>query len=467
VPDQGLLVAAAGLRVPAGRVPATRPRGRLAFVLPVPLAAAAGVAAGAAPGPTLVAACAVVSAVVLVRRVEWAALAVVCASVFEGYLGAISPWATEWLTAVLLVAWAVRRAHGPLHHHRLTGVVVPVLALAAVLGLAWLGHPHGRAGLAVGLTYVELGLVMIVLADVLCGPLQPRRAARWYVLACVAASVCGIVTALVDDRHRVAGPVTNADTFAFFLVAAIPLVGTVRSSREQPVWWTWACLAALMVAAVGTQSRPAFVALVGMVLIAVLTGVLALRYAGALVAVLTTGVALVIAVLPLPIGQAFTDPQRLSDTTITQRNDFRLAAIEMTRDSPFLGQGPAAYPLFHQDFHQIAAEERDLDTAYSTALEASAELGLAGLIVLYAVWIVPAAGARRRWLRDRSRLVAGTLLAIDGLLIASLLVSAQQVLPLWFLAAMAFALGRPRPVRPPIFAPALHERPSGQPMPES
>ena len=51
---------------------------------------------------------AVVSAAVLVTRLEWSALAVIGTGVFEGYLALLSPWATDWLAAVLLVAWAVR-----------------------------------------------------------------------------------------------------------------------------------------------------------------------------------------------------------------------------------------------------------------------------------------------------------------------------------------------------------------------
>jgi putative inorganic carbon (HCO3(-)) transporter len=434
----------------------------MAFLLPLPVAGALGLGAAVSPDTTLVVVAAVVSAVVLGRRVEWAALALVCGSVFEAYLALVSPWATEWLAAVLLAAWAVRRAQGPLHSQRLVPVLLPVPALAAALVLSVAVHPQGRPGLEVCAKYVELALVMLVLADVMCGPLSPRRAARWYVLTCVAASVCGIVTALVDARHQVVGPVTNADTFAFFLVAAVPLVGTVRTSAQQPVWWVWVCFAMLMLAGVGTQSRPAFVALFAMVLVAVLTGLLAVRYAGALIAVVTTGVALVIAVLPLPVGQAITDPQRLSDTNIAQRNDFRLAAAEMARHSPLVGLGPAAFPLFHQDYHRVDVEERDLDTAYSTALEAAAELGMIGLAALYAVWVVPAAAARRRWLRDRSRLVGGSLLAFDGLLTASLLESEQRVLPLWFLAAMAVALSRPAPVRTPLFGAPLDGRSSGQ-----
>jgi O-antigen ligase len=200
-----------------------------------------------------------------------------------------------------------------------------------------------------------------------------------------------------------------------------------------------------------------------MILIAVLTGLLALRYAGALLAVVTTGVALVISVLPLPIGEAIADPDRYSDTSITQRNDLRLTAFEMTRTSPVVGLGPGAFPLFHQDYRDDDHyQQRDLDTAYSTVLETSAELGLLGVLGLYAAWMVPAVAARRRWRRDRSRLTAGVLLALDGLLIASVLVSEPYVLPLWFMASMALALALPSRIRRPLFPDERDDDSSGQ-----
>lgn len=448
----------------AEALPATRSRGWVPFLLPLPVAAAMGIAAGTTPRLALAVVAALVSAVVLVGRVEWAALAVVCAAVFEGYLDRISPWSVQWLCGVLLVAWVIRRAGGPLHEHRLRPAALPAAGLVGAVLLALAVHWHGRAGLGAAATYVELTVVMLVLADVLCGPLAPRRAARLYVLACVAASVCGILTAVLSSRHRVVGPIDSSDGLAFFLVAAVPLVGTVRTRVDQPVWWVWTCFGTLMVAGVGTQSRPAAVALVGMVGVAVLTGLLSLRYAGALIAVVTTGVALVIAVLPMPIGQALTDPQRLTDSTIAQRNDDRIAAADMTRASPVVGLGPGSFTLFHQDYRapDTEAEERGIDTAYSTALESSAELGLLGLLALYAVWLLPAVAARRRWLRDRSMLTAATLLALVGLLIASLLVSVQDVVPLWFVAALAYALGRPRAPRTPVFGPGpAPDRPPG------
>jgi O-antigen ligase len=436
-------------------------------LLPLPVAAAAGLGAGTSPRLTLAVAAAVASSF-LVARVEWAALAVIAGSVFEGYLGQVSPWSTHWLAAVLLVGWVVRRAEGPLHQQRLRRVAVPVVVLAGVLVVTTAAHRNGIASLETCARYAELAVVMLVLADVMCGPLAPQRAARAYVLACVAASACGIATAVVSGGHRVEGPVQGADAFAFFLLAAVPLVGTVRTRAEQPVWWVWACFGVLLVAGVGTASRPAFAAVVAMVVAAVLTGLLALRHAGALIAVLISGIALVVAVLPLPIGQALSDPQRYSATNIAQRDDFRLAALEMTRASPVVGLGPGSFALFHDDYRGDDSDSkyRDLDTAYSTVLEASAELGAPGALVLYAVWLVPVLAARRRWLRDRQRLTAGVLLAMYGLLTASVLESKQFALPLWLFAAMAVALSRPGARPALLFGPGRVERSSGQVAPE-
>ena len=213
---------------------------------------------------------------------------------------------------MLLVAWAVRRAQGPLHDQRLLAVALPVVALAGAILVAFVAHPNGAAGLQACAKYAELSIVMLVLADVLCGPLAPRRAARIYVLACVAASLCGIVTAVLSERHRVVGPVANVDTLAFFLVAALPLVGTVRTRVEQPVWRVWACFAVLLAAGVGTQSRAA--------LVAAGRHDPGRRRSPGCWRCATPGPcwpssrppsALVIAVLPLPIGQALSRPAAL------------------------------------------------------------------------------------------------------------------------------------------------------------
>jgi hypothetical protein len=57
--------------------------------------------------------------------------------------------------------------------------------------------------------------------------------------------------------------------------------------------------------------------------------------------------------------------------------------------------------------------------------------------------------------------------ALDGLLIASVLVSEPYVLSLWFMAAMALALSRPGRIRLPVFAGAADDHSSGQVVPRS
>jgi putative inorganic carbon (HCO3(-)) transporter len=450
-------------------LPETRPRGRLAFVLPLVVAAVAGLAVGWAPHPALVVEAAAVSALVLVPRLEWAALTVVATAVFTDYLDLVSPWATEWLYALLAVAWLVRRAQGRLHGHRLRSFVVPALLVLGAVLVAFVVHPHGRPGLSVCASYAELVVVALLLADCLCGPLAPVRAARAYLLACVVASCCGMVTAVVSDPHRVAGPVAGPDTMAFFLVGALPLVATVRSRADQPGWWIWACYVVLLAAGIGTQSRPAFVALVVMVALAVATGLFAARYAGALLALVITAVALVLAVLPVSIGQALTDPQRYADSGIAERMELRRVALDMTVESPVVGLGPASFALFHHEHRPADAEpaDRDLDSAYSTPLEVSAELGVLGLLALGALWLLPAVGAVRRWELDWSGLRAGSLLAGAGLLTASLLESQQLTLPLWFVAALLLALGRPDPPWVPLLGAGDDDRSSGQVPPRS
>jgi hypothetical protein len=454
----------ARLRADVHPLPVTRPRALLTIVVPLPVAVAAGLAVGWSPHAALVAAAAVASALVLGLRLEWAALAVIATAVFDSYLDRLSPWTGEWLVAVLVVAWAVRRARGPLHRQRLLAVVVPAAALGAAVLLAAAVHPLGRASVDVGSRYAQLAVASLVLADCLSGPLPPRRAARVYVASCVLASLCGILAAALDERHRVTGPLAGPDELAFFLVAAVPLVRTLGPRGGRTPWWVVAALGALVVAGVGTQSRGALVALVVMVVVAVLTGQLALRHAGALLAVGTTLVALVIAVLPDTVGQAVTDPQRYAETNVGQRNELRRAAFEMTRASPVVGLGPGAFALSHDDYREAGEDPvgRDVDVAFSTPLEASAELGALGAIALYAVWAVPAIRARRRWLRDRRRLVAWALLAVDGLLVASFVETAQYLLPLWFLAAMVLALSHPVRPRLPLFGGAGDEGSSGQ-----
>ena len=422
-------------------------------MLPLLVGAGAGLAVGASPHTTLVVGLAALTALVLAPHLEWAALAVIGTAVFEGYLDLISPWATEWLVLLLVFAWAVRRAAGPLHEHRQLTTAVPTGIFAVVLALAAVAHPNGYPGLVVCAAYGELMIVLLVLADALSGPLAPLRAARVYVWSCVLAAFCGLVTAVVDAPHRVTGPLAGADDLAFFLIAAVPLLLTLRTRTREPDWWTWAAFATVVIALVGTRSRGAVAALAVMLVVSVVFRMLPLRYAGVLLALAGTSIAFVLAALPHPIGEAMTDPQRYAETRIAERNDLRETAVLMIQEHPVLGHGPGSFAVFHQDFRAEDEGPADLhlDTAYSTALEVAAELGVLGAVALFGVFLVPGLALRRRWRESRSDITAATLLALTGLLAAALVESQQHRMPLWFIAALAAALGHPAGARIPWF----------------
>ncbi|QIG42714.1 hypothetical protein G5V58_07885 [Nocardioides anomalus] len=458
---------AAVLALPDREVPETRPRARTLLVLPLLLAVTLGLGAGLAPVVTLVVAVTVAASLVLLLRLEWAVPALVVGSVFEGYLDRLSPGVVPWLGLVLVLSWLVRRARGRRPPHRLGALVLPAAVLVATLVASYAVHPLGAQGLAVVLRWGGLAVVGLVLADSLAtgssGPLAPRTVARTYVLACTAAAVCGLVTAVLADRHRVVapvGPVDTADGTAFFLLAALPLVGTVRGRREDPVWWVWGCATVLLLAGIGTQSRPALVGLVVMTVLGVATGLLPWRRAGALLAVVVTLVAVAVALLPVPVGDVLSDPQRYSDPGIAQRNDQRQVAWALAREGPVLGHGPASY---------AGREDAppDVDTAYSTVLESAAEIGVLGTLALYAGWLLPVLGAVRRWRRTRGRLTGDVLVALGALVAVSLLETQQLALPLWLLAALAWALGRPPPLRSALLPASADRRTSGQVAPGS
>lgn len=436
-------------------IPPSRPRGRLAFAVPLPFAAAIGVATGVSPRLTFVVCAAIVSALVLILRVEWAAAVVVCAAIFESYLSAVSHWAPLWLTYVFLLAWLVRRVRGPLHQRRLLAIGVPVTALVAVVIAGTALHPRGVVGIETAMEYLLPAVVMLVLADVLMGTWAPLLAARIYVMACLVAALCGIADALVSADHLVAGPVADADIFAIFLVAALPLTRAVFSHGEKPAWRSWACTIILITAVVGTQSRPAVLAMMVMLVLAVITGRVSKRHAGGVLAGVITAVALLVAVLRLPLGDVVTNAENRSQVRTLVHFDDRLAALRMIEDKPLTGHGPGAIAVIHQDYlAEVQGAEvphprpgRDAEsqaaraTAHSTMLEAGAELGLVGLLLLYTCWLVPAIFAFRRWRLDRSPLTADVGRALAGLLVFSVLESAWAQFPLWFLAAAAFALG--------------------------
>jgi putative inorganic carbon (hco3(-)) transporter len=285
----------------------------------------------------------------------------------------------------------------------------------------------------------------------MAGPLRPERVARTYVLACTAAAVCGIATAVLTAEHRVAGPVERPGDLAFFLVVALPLVGTVRRPHDQPMWSrgqsaektrgpSWPVhlsVAVLAVGLLGTGSLGGYAGAGVVLVLAAATRLLGTGLTAALLGLAALGMALVVTVLPRPVGDALADPQRYAEATLSQRADLWQSAADMTAASPVLGLGPGAFALWY-DGPGLDDSAASSGSAHSTPLEAAADLGLLGAVALYLAWTWPAVAALRR--RRRSTFATALVVAAEGGLAVSLFESEQHRLPLWLLAATLLAV---------------------------
>ena len=240
-------------------VPVTRPRGRLVFLLPLPVAAAAGLGAGVSPQSS--------TGRDGRRRLGRG----------PGHPGGVGgarrdrhrrlrglPRAPLTLGDRLAGRGAPGRLGGPAGAGAAARPAAASRsrcrssALAGAILVAFVVHPNGAAGLQVCAKYAELadrdaGAGRRPLRTAGASPGGPR----------LRAGLCRRVA--VRHRHRrplrpAPGGGSGGERRHPRLLPAsprFPLVGTVRTRREQPVWRVWACFAVLLAAGVGTQSRAA------------------------------------------------------------------------------------------------------------------------------------------------------------------------------------------------------------------
>ncbi|WP_395692771.1 O-antigen ligase family protein [Nocardioides sp.] len=411
-------------------------------VLPVGAGVVLGLAAGVVPGPLALAMVAAAVTAGLLLHLEWAAMAVVGAALFDDYLMAVDPRISKLLAAVLVVSWVVWRCSTRRQVAGGSRVRLAALAFAGVLAAAAVVHNNGDAGLAVALRYAGFLGVFLVLSDVLRDRLSPRQVARWYVVACVAASLCGLATfALAQDR-RVGGPIGDPNDLAFFLLPAVALAPAVRGEGRGRRFWDAGALV-VVVAIVGTLSRGALVGLAGMLLLVLLSGMVRARVLAGLCAAASVAVLVVVVALPGLVSVSLHQKGVVADQNVSERLDLWAAAGRMTVEHPLLGLGPGAFALHHQDYSTALPDDvnHPLDVAHNTWLEAASELGLAGLTAFVAVLVLAFVEAWGAWRRRGDPVAAAVCAALVGTTLAATFVSEQYYLPFWLLAALAVGVG--------------------------
>lgn len=418
------------------------------LALPVAGAVLLGLAVGyATPAVGLVLlGCAVLAAMVL--RLEWAVLVVVASAVFEDYLAMVDPAAVKALGVLLVVAWLVRRCAGPLHHAGLSPVIEAAVAFTVALLVATVVHNNGTAGLEVVLRYAGFLVVLVVIADVVRGGLDPARLARVYVAACAVAAACGLLSyAAVADR-RVGGPIGDPNDFAFFLLPAIALGLAVRGTTRRR--WPWDLATVLIVVALlGTLSRGALLGLVAMGVLALAAGMVRLRTAVGLGVVAGVVVLAVVAVAPGLVTTSLEQKGVVAEQNVSERLDLWAAAGRMTLEQPLVGLGPGAFAQQHDDYTTGLPEDVNhrLDVAHNTWLEISSELGALGLLTFVALLVAAFASAWGAWRRRRDPLAAAVATALVGSAVSATFVTEQYYLPLWLLCGLAVGVAA-RPEEP-------------------
>lgn len=416
--------------------PPKRTTARWTVAVPLVVAATLGALAGLAPLPVLLGLLALAACAAVVLRLEWVALTLVVVSVFEDYAARAEPSIVKGLAVLLVLAWVVRRCRGRLYDGPRSPVLVAALGFVVVLLLATALHNNGQAGLDVLLRYAGFLAVLFVLADVLRDGLRPERLAQVYVVACAVAAVCGLLTFAVGADRRVGGPIGDPNDFAFFLLPAVALGLAVRRTTKRRWPWDLATVVVL-VAIFGTLSRGALVGLAAMAVLAVAAGMVRLRGAVALTAVVVVVTGLVALTFPALVSVSLQQKDFVAQQNVSERLDLWTAAAAMTVDHPVLGMGPGAFALHHRDFLTSLPNDvnHPLDVAHNTWLEVSSELGVLGLAAFVAMLAI---AFGQTWsVRRRDPVAAGVCAGLVGAAGAATFVTDQYYLPLWLLCALA------------------------------
>ena len=421
---------------------------RTGLVAPAVLVvAAAGALAVRWPSVVLVGLLAAAVVAVMLLHVQRAVLAYVAVEPFGDLVGTLHPAAVKVAGALLFVAWAVRLVLDArpvrLRH---PGVLAAVaLALVVLASLALQGASHeGAIGIAI--RYWSYLAVLVVLVDTVrgAGPGRLERARRIavvFTLSCSAAAVVGLVGFLAGGG-RAAGPLEDANDFAFFLVTAVPLALWLATGLGRRRWLYGACAVLLVAGILATFSRGALLGLVVMVLLGLALGLVRPRVVVAGLAAVVLAVTVAWVTASDVIDRSVQEKQHVAASNVDSRFTSWEMAAAMTADRPLLGHGPGGFQGEGDRYVPAGTSDTThLDVAHQMYLDVSSELGLLGLGAFLLVLGSGTAGAwRARRLPELAGAGTAVVVAMAGVLVAACFLSEQYYLPVWLLAALGISL---------------------------
>ena len=375
---------------------------------------------------------------------RWYVLVLVALEPFGDLLGQLHPLTIKLAGATLVMGWITRL----LVQRRSVRINHPVLisagALALVLLAAFTAHPNGASGVEVSIRYASYLAILVVLVDSMEHGLRPMMVAATFVISCSAAAAYGTVAYLVFGATRAAGPQSDANDFAFFLLCAVPLAVALYARSARRVGWIWAVLTVVLISGIAlTFSRGALLALGAMLVITLVRGYVRARYLIAGATLIAVAAMAITSLAPQEIQRSLTQKEYVADANVSSRMDSWAMAAEMTADYPLLGRGPGGYrSTAHRYIPENTADTTHLAVPHNMYLDISSELGIPGLVAFLAM-IGLALHATLRPSREDS-LAAAVFVALIGTGIAAVFLSEQYYLPIWLLIALAVANEKPQ-----------------------
>jgi putative inorganic carbon (HCO3(-)) transporter len=255
---------------------------------------------------------------------------------------------------------------------------------------------------------------------------------------------------------RASGPL-DPNFFGQVLVATAMLALYLGiSARNRDGRWLGVAACGVCLGAVAlTGSRGALVAAVAAFLLVLLLAPIPRRIVG------TAGaVAVVAGLIFLPSGlkarvglptssadsQQVAVVQKGSASALRGRESENLAAVEMFRDYPIFGVGPANYPLHYLDYSQQIGLDPRLEQRqpHSLYLGALAETGIVGAVALLAILWLALRGAwraRERLVGRDALLAEGIFVALVTFLVAALFLHLSYPRYLWLMVGLGLAAG--------------------------
>jgi O-antigen ligase len=349
------------------------------------------------------------------------------------------------LGAALVGAYVLTTARqAPL---RLPLLLLPVGLFLAASTASLLVSGDIGTGLPKLARYLLFGAFAFLLVQIATTRAQLIVLAKVFTVSAAVAGLVGLVSFFTAVTDRAAGPIGDANDFAYVLSTALPLALYLawQAGRDRVLWV--ACSVALVAAILGTLSRGAVVALAVAGLWAVLTGLARSRT----VLIVVLGVVAIVAVA-LTFERSFVEDRlkakfTVADDNVESRQALWGGALEMAADRPLSGVGTGHYPERADEYVEDEPYGIVEPVAHNSYLEVLAEGGVLTFLPFAAfvagTWVV----LRRvkeaaRTADDRPGVELASALQACHLIAAvgAVFLSVQIAPPLWLVGAMAMAL---------------------------